>query len=49
MVGARLVRSLGRPGGDITGISILGTELDGKRRARAVSRSRSSQSGRLNR
>jgi putative tryptophan/tyrosine transport system substrate-binding protein len=31
MVGAGLVRSLAHPGGSITGISILGTELDGKR------------------
>ena len=31
MVGVGLVRSLARPGGNITGISILGTELDGKR------------------
>jgi len=31
MVGARLVNSLARPGGNTTGISILATELDGKR------------------
>jgi putative tryptophan/tyrosine transport system substrate-binding protein len=31
MVAAGLVRSLAHPGGNITGISILGTELDGKR------------------
>jgi putative ABC transport system substrate-binding protein len=31
MVGARLVRSLTRPGGNITGISILSTELNTKR------------------
>jgi putative ABC transport system substrate-binding protein len=31
MVGAGLVRSLARPGGNITGISILATELNGKR------------------
>jgi len=31
MVGAGLVRSLARPGGNIAGISILATELNGKR------------------
>lgn len=31
MVGAGLVRSLAHPGGNITGISILSTELNGKR------------------
>jgi putative ABC transport system substrate-binding protein len=31
MVGQGLVTSLARPGGNITGISILATELDGKR------------------
>jgi putative tryptophan/tyrosine transport system substrate-binding protein len=31
MVGARFVRSLARPGGNITGISILATELNSKR------------------
>jgi ABC-type uncharacterized transport system substrate-binding protein len=31
MVGAGFVRSLARPGGNITGISILATELNGKR------------------
>ena len=31
MVAAGLVRSLAHPGGNITGVSILGTELDGKR------------------
>src|SRR5262249_11206102 len=31
MVGQGLVASLARPGGNITGISILATELDGKR------------------
>jgi putative tryptophan/tyrosine transport system substrate-binding protein len=31
MVGAGLVASLARPGGNLTGISILATELDGKR------------------
>ena len=31
MVGSRLVNSLARPGGNTTGISILATELDGKR------------------
>jgi putative tryptophan/tyrosine transport system substrate-binding protein len=31
MLAAGLVRSLSRPGGNITGISILATELDGKR------------------
>ena len=31
MLGAGLVRSLANPGGNITGISILATELDGKR------------------
>jgi putative ABC transport system substrate-binding protein len=31
MVGSGLVRSLARPGGNTTGISILATELDGKR------------------
>jgi putative ABC transport system substrate-binding protein len=31
MLAAGLVRSLGRPGGNTTGISILATELDGKR------------------
>src|SRR5258708_681293 len=31
MVGAGLVRSLARPGSNITGISILASELDGKR------------------
>jgi ABC-type uncharacterized transport system substrate-binding protein len=31
MVGSRLVRSLARPGGNTTGVSILATELDGKR------------------
>ena len=31
MVGARLVRSLARPSGNITGVSILSTELNGKR------------------
>ena len=31
MVGSGLVKSLGRPGGNTTGISILATELDGKR------------------
>jgi putative ABC transport system substrate-binding protein len=31
MLAAGLVRSLARPGGNITGISILATELDGKR------------------
>jgi putative tryptophan/tyrosine transport system substrate-binding protein len=31
MIGAGLVRSLARPGGNITGVSILSTELNGKR------------------
>ena len=31
MVGQGLVVSLARPGGNTTGISILATELDGKR------------------
>jgi putative ABC transport system substrate-binding protein len=31
MVGAGLVASLSRPGGNVTGFSILSTELDGKR------------------
>ena len=31
MVGSGLVNSLARPGGNTTGISILATELDGKR------------------
>src|SRR5205085_9240844 len=31
MVGAGLVRSLAHPGGNITGVSILSTELNGKR------------------
>ena len=31
LVAAGLVRSLARPGGNITGVSILGSELDGKR------------------
>lgn len=31
MVGARLVNSLARPGSNLTGVSILATELDGKR------------------
>jgi putative tryptophan/tyrosine transport system substrate-binding protein len=31
MVGAGLVRSLAEPGGNTTGVSILATELDGKR------------------
>jgi putative tryptophan/tyrosine transport system substrate-binding protein len=31
MVGAGLVRSLAQPGGNTTGVSILATELDGKR------------------
>ena len=31
MVGSRLVGSLSRPGGNTTGVSILATELDGKR------------------
>jgi putative tryptophan/tyrosine transport system substrate-binding protein len=31
MVGSRLVNSLARPGGNTTGISVLATELDGKR------------------
>src|SRR5262249_55044209 len=31
MVGAGFVRSLARPGGNITGISILATELNSKR------------------
>jgi putative tryptophan/tyrosine transport system substrate-binding protein len=31
MVGSGLVNSLARPGGHTTGVSILGTELDGKR------------------
>jgi putative tryptophan/tyrosine transport system substrate-binding protein len=31
MIEAGLVRSLARPGGNITGISLLDTELDGKR------------------
>jgi putative tryptophan/tyrosine transport system substrate-binding protein len=31
MVGAGLVKSMARPGGNTTGMSILGTELDGKR------------------
>ena len=31
MVGAGLVNSLARPGGNTTGVSILATELDGKR------------------
>jgi putative ABC transport system substrate-binding protein len=31
MVGAGLVRSMARPGGNITGVSILATELDAKR------------------
>src|SRR5262249_49103291 len=31
MLGAGFVRSLARPGGNITGISILATELNGKR------------------
>ena len=31
MVAARLVASLARPGGNITGISLLSPELDGKR------------------
>ena len=30
-VGSGLVRSLARPGGDVTGLSLLDTELDGKR------------------
>ena len=32
MVGQGLVASLARPGGNTTGISILATELDGKRK-----------------
>jgi putative ABC transport system substrate-binding protein len=31
MIGSRLVDSLARPGGNTTGISLLATELDGKR------------------
>ena len=31
IVGAGLVKSMARPGGNTTGMSILGTELDGKR------------------
>ena len=31
MVGAQLAKSLSHPGGNVTGISILATELDGKR------------------
>jgi putative ABC transport system substrate-binding protein len=31
MVGAGLVRSLARPGGNVSGVSILSTELNGKR------------------
>jgi putative ABC transport system substrate-binding protein len=31
MVGESLVQSLARPGGNITGVSLLGSELDGKR------------------
>ena len=31
MVGSGLVNSLARPGGNTTGVSILATELDGKR------------------
>jgi hypothetical protein len=31
MVGAGLARSLANPGGNLTGASILATELDGKR------------------
>jgi len=31
MVGSRLVESLARPGGNTTGVSLLATELDGKR------------------
>jgi putative ABC transport system substrate-binding protein len=31
MIGSRLVNSLARPGGNTTGISLLATELDGKR------------------
>ena len=31
MVGSRLVGSMARPGGNTTGISLLATELDGKR------------------
>ena len=31
MIAAGLVRSLARPGGNITGVSLLSTELDGKR------------------
>jgi len=31
MLGARLVNSLARPGGNTTGVSLLATELDGKR------------------
>ena len=31
LVAAGLVRSLARPGGNVTGVSILGSELDGKR------------------
>ena len=31
MVGSGLVRSLAQPGGNTTGVSILATELDGKR------------------
>ena len=31
MLGLRLVHSLANPGGNTTGVSILATELDGKR------------------
>src|SRR6185369_15181904 len=31
MVGARLVESLARPGGNTTGVSLLAADLDGKR------------------
>jgi putative ABC transport system substrate-binding protein len=40
MVGAGLVQSLARPGSNITGISILASELDGKRQELLIERAR---------